>query len=262
MTYYDQDWTDMGHEMYELMVKLYPICRSITGNGVRETLKIIKEHIPLNINEVPTGLEVFDWTVPREWNINDAYVKNSKGEKIIDFKKSNLHILNYSMPVDKIVSLNELKKHLHSLPEYPDWIPYLTTYYKENWGFCITHKQFKALKDDNFEVKIDSNLEDGYLSYGELFIRGVLDEECMFSTYICHPALCNDNLTGPALLTYLAKRILKIKESNKLKYSYRFLFIPETIGAITWLYKNEKKTSKIKTGLVGTCLGDSGNTPY
>ena len=135
MTYYDQDWTDVGHEMYELMVKLYPICRSITGNGVRETLKIIKEHIPLNINEVPTGLEVFDWTVPREWNINDAYVKNSKGEKIIDFKKSNLHILNYSIPVDKIVSLNKLKKHFYSLPEYPDWIPYLTTYYKENWGF-------------------------------------------------------------------------------------------------------------------------------
>lgn len=250
--------TQISMEIYDLMKTLYPICRSITGNGVRETLDILKERIPLKIHEVPTGTQVFDWTVPKEWNIKDAYVKNSKGEKIIDFGKSNLHILNYSVPINKKLSLAELKEHLFTLPDYPDWIPYLTSYYKENWGFCLSHKQFEKLQEDVYEVVIDSSLEDGSLTYGELFIKGSSAEEVLFSTYVCHPSLCNDNLSGPVILTFLADYLKDIP----LKYSYRFLFIPETIGAITWLSKNEDKISKIKHGLVATCLGDSGKMTY
>ena len=248
----------VGQEMYDLMKRLYPICRSITGDGVRETLKIIKEYIPIKIYEVPSGTQVFDWTVPKEWNIKDAYIKNLKGEKIADFNKSNLHVLNYSVPVHKKCSLEELKKHLFTLPEYPDWIPYLTSYYKENWGFCLTHRQYEELEEDIYEVVIDSTLEDGHLTYGELYIKGSKEDEVLFSCYICHPSLCNDNLSGPVLLTFLVKLLLDID----LKYSYRFLFIPETIGAITWLSLNEDKVSKIKHGLVVTCVGDSGNSTY
>jgi aminopeptidase-like protein len=247
-----------GKEMYKLMKKLYPICRSITGDGVRETLNIIKEHIPIEIHEVPTGTKVFDWTVPKEWNIKDAYIKNTRGEKIVDFKKSNLHVLNYSVPINKKMPLNELKEHLYTLPDYPDWIPYLTSYYKDNWGFCLTHRQYEDLEDDIYEVVIDSTLEDGYLTYGELYIKGSTEDEVLFSCYICHPSLCNDNLSGPVLLTLLAKLLLNID----LKYSYRFLFIPETIGAITWLSVNENIVSKIWHGLVATCVGDPGKSTY
>lgn len=252
------DKDDIGQGMYDLIKKLYPICRSITGNGVRETLSIIKEYIPLDIREVPTGTEVFDWVIPKEWNIKDAYIKNSRGEKIVDFKMSNLHVLNYSIPVNKKLTLEELKKHLFTLPDHPEWIPYLTSYYKESWGFCLTYRQYEALKDDIYEVVIDSSLENGCLTYGELYIKGHSDEEILFTTYICHPSLCNDNLSGVALLTYLASFLLK----RDLKYSYRFLFIPETIGAITWLSLNEGKISKIKCGLVATCVGDSGKLTY
>ena len=247
-----------GIEMYNLIKKLYPICRSITGNGVRETLNIIREHIPIKIHEVASGTQVFDWTIPKEWNIKDAYIKNSKGEKIVDFKNSNLHILNYSVPVRKKMPLNELKRHLFTLPDYPNWIPYLTSYYKENWGFCMTYEQYKKLKEDIYEVVIDSTLEDGHLTFGELYIKGSEESEVLFSSYICHPSLCNDNLSGTALLTFLAKLLLNIN----LKYSYRFLFIPETIGAITWLSLNENKVSKIKYGLVTTCVGDPGKLTY
>ena len=244
--------------MYELIKELYPICRSITGKGVRETLKIIKKHIPLEIHEVPTGTKVFDWAIPKEWNIKDAYIKNSKGKKIVDFKNTNLHVLNYSIPINKKCSLKELKEHLFSLPEYPDRIPYLTSYYKENWGFCLTHEQLESLEEDTYEVVIDSELKDGSLTYGELLIEGKSKDEVLISTYICHPSLCNDSLSGISLLTFLAKYL---KDKN-LKYSYRFLFIPETIGAITWLSLNEDKISKIKHGLVATCLGDSGKLTY
>ena len=250
--------TNVGNEMHDLMEKLYPICRSITGNGVRKTLSHIKEHIPIQIHEVPTETKVFDWTIPKEWNIKDAYIKNSKGEKIVDFKKSNLHILNYSIPIKKKIPLNELKKHLFTLPKHPDWIPYLTSYYNENWGFCITQKQYDQLPDDDYEVVIDSTLENGSLTFGEFYIKGKSEEEVLITCYICHPSLCNDNLSGTVLLTFLAKHLMKFD----LKYSYRFLFIPETIGAITWLSLNEKKISKIKHGLVATCVGDSGNSTY
>ena len=250
--------SNLGREMYELMKKLYPICRSITGDGVRETLNIIKEHIPIEIHEAPTGTKVFDWEVPKEWNIKDAYIKNSKGEKIVDFNKSNLHVLNYSVPIHKKMSLKELKKHLFTLPDYPDWIPYLTSYYKENWGFCLTHRQYEELEEESYEVFLDSTLEDGKLTFGELYIEGKSDDEILFSCYICHPSLCNDNLSGTVLLTFLSKLLLNLD----LKYSYRFLFIPETIGAITWLSLNEDKISNIKHGLVATCVGDPGNITY
>jgi aminopeptidase-like protein len=243
----------IGKDIYELIQDLYPICRSITGNGVRETLNKIKQHIPLNISEVPTGTKVFDWEVPKEWNINDAYIKNSKGEKIVDFKKSNLHVLNYSIPIHKKISLTELKKHIFTLPEHPDWIPYRTSYYEENWGFCITHNQFQNLRDEQYEVCIESSLIQGSLTYGEIFLKGKIKDEVLLSCYVCHPSMCNDNLSGVSLLTYLAREINKVNHN----LSYRFLFIPETIGAITWLSKNEKKINNIKHGLVATCVGDS-----
>ena len=249
---------EIGEKMHELMVELFPICRSITGNGLRKTLTILKNHIPLEIFEVPTKTKVFGWEIPREWNINDAYIKNSKGEKIVDFKKSNLHVLNYSIPINKKISLDELKLHLHSLPEYSDVIPYRTSYYNENWGFCITHNQLLQLEEDEYEVFIDTTLEDGSLTYGEYFIKGESEDEVLLSCYVCHPSMCNDNLSGVVLLTFLAKYLKDIS----LKYSYRFLFIPETIGAITWLCRNEHNTRKIKHGLVATCVGGPGLFSY
>lgn len=248
----------VGKEIYALIKHLYPICRSITGNGVRETLQIIKEHIPIEIHEVPSGTRAFDWTVPKEWNIRDAYIKDPRGKKIVDFKKSNLHVLSYSIPINKKLPLNELKEHLFTLPDHPDWIPYRTSYYKENWGFCISHKQFEGLEEGTYEVVIDSDLKDGSLTYGELYIKGELEDEILLSTYVCHPSLCNDNLSGPALLTLLAKELIPAKP----RYSYRFLFIPETIGAITWLSLNEARVRNIKHGLVVTCVGDKGRLTY
>jgi aminopeptidase-like protein len=244
--------------MYDLIKKLYPICRSITGNGVRETLKIIQKHIPLKIYEVPTGTKAFDWEVPKEWNIRDAYIKDSKGNKIVDFKKCNLHVVSYSIPIHKKMSLSELKPHLFTLPDKPETIPYVTSYYKENWGFCLAHSVFKLLKEGIYEVVIDSDLKNGHLTYGELYIPGKIKDEILFSTYICHPSLINDNLSGPAVLSFLAKFVAEAPR----KYSYRFLFVPETIGAIIWLSKNEKKLARIKGGLVATCLGDPGPLTY
>ncbi|SVA86282.1 uncharacterized protein METZ01_LOCUS139136, partial [marine metagenome] len=205
-----KEMSRIGTEMHDIIVKLYPICRSITGNGVRKTLDIISEQIPLEKYEIPTGTEVFDWIVPREWNIKDAYVKKSNGEKIIDFQKSNLHVLNYSIPVNKTVSLSELKDHLFTLPDQPEIIPYRTSYYYENWGFCITHNQFLQLEEDEYEVVIDSTLEDGSLSYAEYFIKGQSEDEVLFSCYTCHPSMCNDNLSGVVLVTFLAKYLKNI----------------------------------------------------
>lgn len=250
--------TKTGLDMFNLISELYPICRSITGNGVRDTLMILQKHIPLITHEVPTGTKVFDWTVPKEWNIQDAYVKNSKGEKIIDFRKNTLHVLNYSVPVRKSVSLDELKEHLFTVPEYPEWIPYRTSYYQENWGFCISYHQLINLGEDEYEVVIDSSLEDGYLTYGEYYIKGKRAEEILISCHTCHPSLCNDNLSGIVLAVFLAKHLT----SMSLDYSYRFLFVPGTIGSITWLCLNEPYVSRIKHGLVAACLGDSGKFTY
>ncbi len=249
---------NIGQEMHDLITRLFPITRSITGNGVRETLGILSEKIPLDIHEVASGTPVFDWTVPKEWNIRDAFIKNSKGEKIVDFHKSNLHVLNYSVPIHKKITLHELKKHLFTLPEQPDWIPYRTSYYNENWGFCLSYNQFKTLRNDKYEVFIDSTLENGSLTYGELIIHGVINKEVLISTHICHPSLANDNLSGIALTTFLAKTLLR----ETPYYTYHFLFIPGTIGAIAWLALNEEKTKYIKHGLVAALLGDSGPFTY
>jgi aminopeptidase-like protein len=249
---------NLGTDLYGLIERLYPICRSITGNGVRETIKVINEYVPVQVNEVPSGTQVFDWAIPDEWNITDAYIKNAKGEKIVDFKKSNLHVLNYSVPVDEKMRLEELKKHLFTIPEYPDWIPYRTSYHNKNWGFCLSHNQFSTLKDEEYEVKIDSTLQPGSLTYGEYFIKGNSAEEVIFSCHVCHPSLCNDNLSGIVVATFLAKELAKLN----LRYSYRFLFIPGTIGSITWLSLNEDKIKNIKHGLVLTLLGDKTKFHY
>ncbi len=242
---------NVGSEMYNFISELFPICRSITGNGVRETLNQIHKHIALQITEIPTGTQVFDWQIPKEWNINDAYIIDPKGEKIIDFKKLNLHVLNYSIPVHKKVDLPTLKKHLYTIPEKPDWVPYFTSYYVEKWGFCMSHNQFTGMTDGEYEVFIDSSLENGHLTYGEVLLKGETDDEILISTHICHPSLCNDNLSGIAVCTYL----VKLLSHTKHYYSYRFLFIPGTIGAIAWLAGNEKRLGKIKMGLVTSLLG-------
>ena len=248
----------IGKEMHQLIEELYPICRSITGNGVRETHRIIGKHVPIKTHEIPTGTNVFDWTVPKEWNIQDAYVLDPKGNKIIDFQKSNLHVVNYSIPINTKISLKELKKHLHSLPEQPTVIPYLTTYYNEDWGFCISNDQLLKLEDGEYTAVINSSLEHGNLTYSEYYLKGEKEDEILITCYTCHPSLCNDNLSGVSLVTLLAEYLSKIP----LEYSYRFLFIPETIGAITWLCVNEKNISRIKCGLVVTCVGDSGDLTY
>jgi len=247
-----------GEAMYRLIAELFPICRSITGNGLRETLRILQTYIPLEIREVPTGSQVFDWTVPKEWNIRDAYVKNSKGERVIDFKESNLHVVNYSTPVHRRISLFELRRHLFTIPERPDWIPYRTSYYKESWGFCLSQRQLEALTEDEYEISIDSTLKDGHLSYGEYLLPGETLDEVLISCHACHPSLCNDNLSGIALAVSLAKRLGALPR----RYSYRFLFIPGTIGAITWLALNEDKLSRIKHGLVLSGVGDAGKLHY
>lgn len=247
-----------GQHLYDLIEKLYPIPRSITGDGVRQTLSVISEVIPLQISEVPSGTKAFDWEVPMEWNIRDAWIKNSKGEKIIDLKQSNLHVLNYSIPVNKKVELAELKEHLFTLPDQPELIPYRTSYHNLNWGFCLPHKQFEELKDETYEVMIDSSLKPGSITFGEYFIEGSTKEEVLISTHVCHPSLANDNLSGIAISAFLARLL----SQQNTRYSYRFLFIPVTIGSITWLSRNEAETSKIKHGLVLTLLGDSSNFHY
>ncbi len=248
----------IGERMYGLVKDLYPVCRSITGEGVRQTLEKLRETIPLTVHEVPSGTAVFDWSVPREWNIRDAYIITPAGDKIAEFSKHNLHVLNYSIPVHRKLTLEELKPHLFTLPDQPDWIPYRTSYYKENWGFCISQRQLDSLSEGEYEVVIDSTLEPGHLTYGEYFIPGETDEEILFSCHTCHPSLCNDNLSGIALATFLADHL----SGRKLRYSYRFLFIPGTIGSITWLALNEEKTKHIKHGFVVTCVGDAGAFTY
>lgn len=258
MTQYDLSADDGGQAMHQFVAELYPICRSITGDGVRKTLALIREHIPITVCEVPSGLQVFDWTVPPEWNIRDAYIKNSVGERIVDFQKSNLHVVGYSIPVNARMGLSELKEHLFSEPGQPDLIPYRTSYYKPTWGFCLSHNELQSLSEDDYEVCIDSTLEPGHLSYGQLRLIGQSPEEVLISCHVCHPSLGNDNLSGIAVATALAQRL----SGMNLRYSYRFLFIPGTIGSITWLSLNQTRLSKIKHGFVMTCVGDSGHVTY
>ncbi|QDW36628.1 DUF4910 domain-containing protein [Bradyrhizobium sp. KBS0727] len=249
---------DVGTEILALAARIFPICRSITGNGVRQTLREVGAHIDLDIHEVATGTPVLDWTIPREWNIRDAWIKNEGGEKIVDFGRSNLHVMSYSVPVQRRMSLAELKKHIYTLPDQPDLIPYRTSYYAENWAFCMPHRQFEALRDETYEVSIDSSLTDGHLTYGEYLHKGETEDEFLLSAHVCHPSLANDNCSGIALLTHLAKRISGLRT----RYSYRFLFAPGTIGAITWLARNEDRVHRIKHGLVVSMVGDRGGPTY
>ena len=247
-----------GAELYESVSALYPICRSITGDGLRRSLEALRRFVPLGMREVPSGTQVFDWTVPKEWNIRDAYIKDSRGEKVVDFQKSNLHVVNYSVPVREKLGLAELRRHLFTLPDTPDWIPYRTSYYKETWGFCLSHREWETLPDEEYEVFIDSNLERGHLTLGELRIQGATQEEVLISCHSCHPSLCNDNLSGMVVGAKLAQCLSRVP----LRYSYRFLWIPGTIGAITWLALNEPVIPRIRHGLVLSCVGDPGRFTY
>jgi aminopeptidase-like protein len=248
----------IGDEIFAFAANIFPICRSITGDGVRQTLHEIRKHVALDIHEVPTGTKVFDWTIPREWNIRDAYIKDSEGRRIVDFAESNLHVMSYSTPIRTRLSLAELKPHIHTLPGQPDLIPYRTSYYSQDWAFCMAHRQLESLREDSYEVVIDSSLTDGHLTYGEYFHRGQTQNEFLFSAHVCHPSLANDNCAGVALLTVLAKNMTELRT----RYSYRFIFAPGTIGAIAWLARNEAKVDNIKHGLVISMVGDPGGPTY
>ena len=241
--------------------ELFPITRSITGSGNRKTLKFIQKKIPISIKEIKSGTKIFDWKIPLEWKISDAYIKDTNKNKIIDFKKSNIHVVNYSIPVNGIYSWNELKNHIFYNKKDPYSIPYRTTYYKKNWGFCVNRKQYNQIKNNKGPLKaiIKSKLFKGSLSYGELKLPGLLKKEILISTYICHPSLANDNLSGLIATLLIAKYIQSIKNR---KYSYRIIFIPETIGAIAYCHKNESKMKKIDTGLVICNVGGKGQFSY
>jgi aminopeptidase-like protein len=239
--------------MWCLIEKLFPINRSLTGDGVRKTLNILAEHIPLEFHEVPTGTKVFDWTVPKEWNIRDAYIIDPNGNKIIDFKKCNLHVVGYSVPIDKILTLDELQKHLHSINDQPEAIPYITSYYQEGWGFCVAHRERIKLKEGNYHVYIDSELKDGHLTYGEFILPGEIDKEVFLSTYICHPSMANNELSGPVVSAFIGKWLA----SKPRRFTYRIIFIPETIGSITYLSRHlEDLKQKMIVGFNISCVGD------
>jgi aminopeptidase-like protein len=252
------DTESTGAAMHGLIRELYPICRSITGDGFRETLRSLRRFIDLDIHEVPSGTRAFDWTVPKEWNIRDAYIKDSRGVRVVDFKASSLHVMSYSTPVHETMSLDRLKDHLHTIPDKPDLIPYRTSYYKEDWGFCLSHNDLSRLREGEYDVCIDSTLEEGSLTYGEYYLPGETRDEILVSCHSCHPSMCNDNLSGVALSTFAAKLLTPLSR----RYSYRFLFIPGAIGSITWLSANEEKTADIKHGLVVACVGDGGGLTY
>jgi aminopeptidase-like protein len=252
------DLASEGNNMFALIRELFPICRSITGDGLRRSLSRLGDLIPLATHEVVTGRQVFDWTIPKEWNIQDAYIKDSEGYRVVDFRENNLHVVNYSEPVKARMSLSELRPRLHSLPEHPDWIPYRTTYYSEKWGFCLSQRQLESLTDAEYEVVIDSSLRNGALTYGECLIPGQVEDEFLISTHICHPSMANDNLSGVAVATTLA-RILALSAP---RYTYRFLFVPGTIGPIAWLARNQDKVGRVKHGLVLACVGDRGSINY
>jgi aminopeptidase-like protein len=252
------DRAEIGRALHDDVSDLYPLCRSLTGDGLRETLRRLQRRLPLTLHEVPTGTDVFDWTIPREWNIRDAYVKNARGERVIDFQASNLHVVSYSMPVHRRMSLAELRPHLHTLPDRPDWIPYRAAFYSETWGFCLSQRQLEKLPDGEYEVCIDSTLEPGSLTYGECVVPGESTDEVLISVHVCHPALANDNLSGITIAAHLGRLLAPLT----LRYTYRFLFLPGTIGPITWLARNEAAVPRIRHGLVLVCLGDAGRFTY
>lgn len=251
-----------GRRMYDFACKIFPYDRSITGEGVRQTLADIAEYIApsgikLDVREVASGSQVFDWTVPKEWKINEAYIENESGERIIDMKKCNLHVLGYSVPVDKWVDLAELKEHVYVEDSQPEVIPYVTSYYKERYGFCMSKVQLDALPEGKYHMVIDSELFDGVLNYAEAIIPGETDEEIMFSTYFCHPSMANNECSGLALS---AELINTVASMEKRKYTYRFVFVPETIGSITYLSQDNHVPylkEHVKAGFVLSCVGDN-----
>ncbi|MEU8733420.1 DUF4910 domain-containing protein [Streptomyces tendae] len=250
--------TEPGEEMYALVERMYPLCRSITGDGVRATLRIVDEYIPLHVHEVPTGTQVLDWTVPKEWNIRDAYVADAAGRRVVDFAASSLHVLGYSVPVSATMPLAELRPHLHTLPDHPSWVPYRTSYYQPEWGFCLAQETLDALPEGDYEVRIDSTLADGHLTYAEHVVPGQVPDEVLVSCHTCHPSLANDNLAGIAVATFLARELAQ----RDPYYTYRFVFAPGTIGAITWLARNRERVERVKHGLVLACAGDPGQLTY
>jgi len=252
------DPSGVGAEMFGVVAELYPICRSITGDGVRQTLRYLSRDLPLDIHEVPSGTRVLDWTVPNEWNIRDAYIKDSRGRRVVDFQLSNLHVVSYSVPVHARMTLAQLRPHLFTLPDRPDWIPYRTSYYDEAWGFCLSETQLLGLGDGDYEVRIDSSLAPGHLTYGEVLLAGKRADEVLISTHICHPSLANDNLSGIAVSAFLARAL----QGRERTFSYRFLFIPGTIGSVTWLALNEDRLHLIRHGLVVAGVGDPGPVTY
>ncbi|MFF0967477.1 DUF4910 domain-containing protein [Streptomyces sp. NPDC003703] len=250
--------TATGEEMYALVERLYPLCRSITGDGVRATLEIVGEYVPLRVHEVPTGTQVLDWTVPQEWNIRDAYVADASGRRVVDFAASSLHVLGYSVPVAATLPLAELREHLYTLPEHPSWVPYRTSYYKPEWGFCLAQETLDALPEGEYEVRVDSTLADGHLTYAEHVVPGQVPDEVLVSAHVCHPSLANDNLAGIAVAVFLARALAE----QQPYYTYRFLFAPGTIGAITWLARNAERVGRVRHGLVLACAGDPGRLTY
>ncbi|WP_036325427.1 DUF4910 domain-containing protein [Microbispora sp. ATCC PTA-5024] len=245
-------------DMHALVRRLYPLCRSITGDGVRRTLEIVSESIPLEISEVPTGTQVLDWTIPKEWNIRDAYIKDASGARVVDFAASNLHVVGYSVPVSATMTLDELRPRLHTLPDQPDLVPYRTSYYAETWGFCLSENTLAGMGPGPYEVRVDSTLADGHLTYGEHVIPGG-EEEVLVSCHVCHPSLANDNLAGVAVAVRLARWLAGRKER---RYTYRFVFAPGTIGAITWLARNRDRVDRVRHGVVLACAGDRGALTY
>jgi aminopeptidase-like protein len=248
----------VGLEMYELIEELYQIPRSLTGEGVRETLRRVGRHVPFQMFEVPSGTRIYDWVTPNEWNLRDAWLADVGGERIVELKESPLHVLGYSVPIRARIPVEELRRHAFALPEHPDWIPYRTSYYGETWGLCLTQKQLNALTDSEYDVCIDASLEPGHLTYAEFVVEGETESEVLFSANICHPAQCNDGLSGLALVTMLAKHL----RPRNLKYSYRFLLSPGTLGPLSWLAAREARLSRIRNGLVVTCVGDRGQMTY
>jgi aminopeptidase-like protein len=248
----------IGQAMVGFMEDLFPICRSITGAGLRESLRMVGKLVPMEITEVPSGTQVLDWVVPPEWNIRDAWISDPAGRRVVDFDQSNLHVVNYSVPIRKTLALSDLRPHLHSLPDHPSWVPYRTSYYSEDWGFCLAEDVLTGLPEGEYEAVIDSTLEPGSLTYGECVLPGWSTNEILISSHICHPSLANDNLSGVAVATFLAKALAKMDR----RYTYRFLFAPGTIGAIAWLALNEEITQRIRAGVVLACVGDTGPIVY
>ena len=249
---------DTGAAMHAVCGELYPLLRSITGQGVRDTLAGIGKRIPMTVTEVPSGTPVFDWTVPPEWTVREAWIKDPAGEKVVDIARHNLHLVNYSGPFRRRLRLAELRPHLFSLPDRPDWIPYRTQYFKEDWGFCLTHRQLESLQDGEYEVCVDTTLAPGSLTFGECVLPGRSQEEVLISAHVCHPSLANDNLSGIAVATFLAQALAGIDRH----YTYRFVFAPSTIGVITWLAQREALTARICHGLVISGVGDPGDYNY